>query len=185
MSRGGVQGFQKERLSQALAARRLTQVQLASMVEVSPATISKWRAGTQAPEREALERLASVVNVTPEWFTRAPGPKVSFPCFAAMHPRMSPHEQCWRHASNRGQDIATALMEYVDYPAVNLPTRTFSDPDEITSGDIEAAACECRDAWRLGRSAIQDVALAVEGAGIVVDSGGDRRGANRGSVCLE
>ena len=65
MSRGGVQGFQKDRLSQILAARRLTQVQLASMVDVSPATISKWRAGTQAPERDALERLAGVVNVTP------------------------------------------------------------------------------------------------------------------------
>jgi hypothetical protein len=36
MSRGGVQGFQNDRLSQILAARRLTQVQLASMVEVSP-----------------------------------------------------------------------------------------------------------------------------------------------------
>ena len=77
MSRGGVQGFQGARLSQVLAARRLSQVQLAGMVGVSPATMSKWRAGSQAPEREALERLAGVVNVTPEWFTRAPS---TIPC---------------------------------------------------------------------------------------------------------
>ena len=75
MSRGGVQGFQCDRLSQMLAARRLTQAQLASLVGVSPATVSKWRAGTQAPEREALDRLAGVVNVTPEWFTRPPAEK--------------------------------------------------------------------------------------------------------------
>src|SRR3569833_4016667 len=81
MSRGGNQGFQRGRLSQILAARRLSQVQLASLVGVSPATVSKWRAGTQAPERDALERLASVVNVTPEWFTRPPTPKVSLPLF--------------------------------------------------------------------------------------------------------
>ena len=81
MSRGGIQGFQKDRLSQVLAARRLTQVQLASMVGVSPTTISKWRAGTQAPEGEALGRLAGVVNVTPEWFTRPPTVKVSLPMF--------------------------------------------------------------------------------------------------------
>ncbi|MBV5275840.1 MAG: helix-turn-helix transcriptional regulator [Lamprocystis purpurea] len=37
---------------------------MASMVGVSPATISKWRAGTQSPEREALERLAGVVHPT-------------------------------------------------------------------------------------------------------------------------
>ena len=65
MSRGGVQGFQKDRLSQILAVRRLTPVQLASMVSVSPATISKWRAGTQAPEPSAVERPAGRVNVTP------------------------------------------------------------------------------------------------------------------------
>src|SRR5450830_1007839 len=81
MSRGGIQGFQQDRLSQILAVRRLTQVQLAAMVGVSPATISKWRAGTQAPEREALDRLAGVVNVTPEWFTRPPMEKVSLPLF--------------------------------------------------------------------------------------------------------
>lgn len=34
MSRGGIQGFESERLSQILAARRLSQAQLASLVGV-------------------------------------------------------------------------------------------------------------------------------------------------------
>lgn len=168
MSRCGVQGFQKERLSQILAARRLTQVQLASMVDVSPATISKWRAGTQAPERDALERLAGVVNVTPEWFTRVPGPKLSLPLFRS---NASAHVAARAMLEARlewAQDVAAALMEYVDYPDVNLPSRDYTDPEEITNEDIEKAASECRDLWRLGRSAIQDLALAVEGAGVIV-----------------
>jgi Zn-dependent peptidase ImmA (M78 family)/DNA-binding XRE family transcriptional regulator len=168
MSRGGVQGFQKDRLSQILAARRLTQVQLASMVDVSPATISKWRAGTQAPERDALERLAGVVNVTPEWFTRVPGTKLSLPLFRS---NASAHVAARAMLATRlewGQDVAAALMEYVDYPDVNLPSRNYTDPEEITAEDIERAACECRDLWRLGRSAIQDLALAVEGAGVIL-----------------
>lgn len=168
MSRGGVQGFQKDRLSQILAARRLSQVQLASMVDVSPATISKWRAGTQAPERDALERLAGVVNVTPEWFTRAPGPKLSLPLFRS---NASAHVAARAMLEARlewAQDVAVALMEYVDYPHVNLPSRDYTEPEQITNEDIEQAACECRDLWRLGRSAIQDLALAVEGAGIIL-----------------
>ncbi len=168
MSRGGVQGFQKDRLSQILAARRLTQVQLASMVDVSPGTISKWRAGTQTPERDALERLAGVVNVTPEWFTRVPGTKLSLPLFRS---NASAHVAARAMLETRlewGQDIAAALMEYVDYPDVNLPSRNYTDPEEITAEDIERAACECRDLWRLGRSAIQDLALAVEGAGVIL-----------------
>ena len=168
MSRGGVQGFQKDRLSQILAARRLTQVQLASMVDVSPATISKWRAGTQAPERDALERLAGVVNVTPEWFTRAPGAKLSLPLFRS---NASAHVAARAMLEARlewAQDVAAALMEYVDYPDVNLPSRDYTEPEQITNEDIEKAACECRDLWRLGRSAIQDLALAVEGAGVIL-----------------
>jgi hypothetical protein len=39
------------------------------------------RAGTQVPESDALERLAGVVNVTPEWFTRVPSANVSLPLF--------------------------------------------------------------------------------------------------------
>ncbi len=168
MSRGGVQGFQKDRLSQILAVRRLTQVQLASMVSVSPATISKWRAGTQAPEREALERLAGVVNVTPEWFTRQPAAKVSTPLFRS---NASAHVAARAMLEARlewAQDVGAALMEFVDYPEVNLPARSYADPEEITAEDIEQAACECRDLWRLGRSMVQDLALAVEGAGIIL-----------------
>lgn len=66
------------------------------------------------------------------------------------------------------QDIAVALMEFVDYPELNLPTRSFSDPEQITPEDIERAACECRDLWRLGRVVVQDLALAVEGAGVIL-----------------
>lgn len=168
MSRGGVQGFQGARLSQVLAARRLTQVQLAGMVGVSPATISKWRAGSQAPEREALDRLAGVVNVTPEWFTRAPSTQVSLPLFRS---NASAHVAARAMLEARlewAQEVGLALSEFVDYPSVNLPVRSFVDPDQITSDEIEAAAAECRELWRLGRTAVQDLALAIEGAGVVL-----------------
>ena len=168
MSRGGIQGFQKERLSQILAARRLSQVQLASLVGVSPATVSKWRAGSQAPEREALERLASVVNVIPEWFTRQTAQKVSLPLFRS---NASAHVAARAMLEARlewAQDIAMGLSEFVDYPELNLPSRTFTDPDEISAAEIELAASECRDMWRIGRTAAQDIALAIEGAGVIL-----------------
>ena len=168
MSRGSIQGFQKDRLSQILAARRLSQVQLASLVGVSPATVSKWRAGSQAPEREALGRLARVVNVTPEWFTRVPTPSVSLPLFRS---NASAHVAARAMLEARlewAQDIAAALTEFVDFPELNLPIRKFTDPEETSFEEIEAAACECRDLWRLGRGTVQDLALAVEGAGVIL-----------------
>lgn len=168
MSRGGIQGFQEMRLSQILAARRLTQAQLATMVGVSPATISKWRAGTQAPEREALERLALVVNVTPEWFTRPTNKKVSSPLFRSNASAHVAARSMLEARLEWAQEIALILMEFVDYPDLTLPTRSFTDPEQITPEDIELAASECRDVWRLGRGVVQDLALAVEGAGVIL-----------------
>jgi Zn-dependent peptidase ImmA (M78 family) len=66
------------------------------------------------------------------------------------------------------QEIAVKLGEFANYPTVNIPTRDFTDPDQISSADIEQAAQECRDLWRLGRSPVQDLALAVESAGVIL-----------------
>lgn len=167
MSRG-VNGFNPGRLSQALAARRLPQVQLAAMVGVSPATVSKWRSGQQAPESEKLERLASVINVSPEWFTRPLPTKVSVPLFRSNASAHVAARDMLEARLEWAQDISIALEEFVEFPEVNLPIREFKAPEQISDVDIEDAACECRDLWNLGRRAIPDLALAVEGAGVIL-----------------
>jgi Zn-dependent peptidase ImmA (M78 family)/DNA-binding XRE family transcriptional regulator len=167
MSRG-ITDFQPGRLIQALAARALSQVQLAAMVGVSPATISKWKSGQQAPEAEALDSLSKVINVSPEWFTRPLPKKGSLPLFRS---NASAHVSARAMLEARlewTQDIVLAMNEFVDFPDVNLPVRSFTDPQQIANSDIEEAASECRDLWSLGRRAIPDLALAVEGAGVIV-----------------
>ncbi|WP_285422834.1 XRE family transcriptional regulator [Pseudomonas sp. efr-133-TYG-103a] len=167
MSRG-IKDFQPGRLIQALAARALSQVQLAAMVGVSPATISKWKSGQQAPEAEALTSLSKVINVSPEWFTRPLPQKGSLPLFRS---NASAHVAARAMLEARlewTQDIVLAMNEFVDFPAINLPVRSFTDPQQIANTDIEEAADECREMWSLGRRAIPDLALAVEGAGVIL-----------------
>lgn len=164
----GITGFEPGRLVQALAARGLSQVALASMVGVSPATVSKWKSGQQSPEAEALANLSQVINVAPEWFTRPIPEKCSLPLFRS---NASAHANARIMLEARlewAQDIALALSEFVDFPEVNLPKRKFTDPEQITTSDIEEAADECRELWGLGRRAVPDLAMAVEGAGVIL-----------------
>lgn len=167
MSRG-ITEFQPDRLIQVLAARRLSQTQLATMVGVSPATISKWRSGQQAPESDALERLASVVNVTPEWFTRPMLPSMSKPLFRS---NASAHVAARAMLEARlewANELVTKLTEFVDLPELKIPHRNFANIDEISDADIEDAANECRQFWNLGTKEIPDLALAAESNGIVL-----------------
>lgn len=167
MSRG-VQGFKPERFKQALAARKFTQGQLAMLAGVSPATVSKWRSGDQSPEADALERLADKLNLTAEWFTR---PLIGAP----LAPKYRSNAQALASARSKlearmewAQEVAVKLGEFADFPVVNIPERTFTDPDQISTAEIEQAAKECRDLWRLGRGPVQDLALAAESAGVIL-----------------
>ncbi|WP_060518208.1 XRE family transcriptional regulator [Pseudomonas sp. NBRC 111134] len=167
MSRG-ITDFQPGRLTQALAARALSQVQLAAMVGVSPATISKWKSGQQAPEAEALASLSKVINVSPEWFTRPLPQKGSLPLFRSNASAHVAGRAMLEARLEWTQDIVLAMNEFVDFPAIKLPVRSFTDPQQIASAGIEEAADECRELWGLGRRAIPDLALAVEGAGVIL-----------------
>ena len=168
MSRGRIQGFKKERLDQILAVRGLSQLQLASLVGVSPGTVSKWRAGNQIPEKEALARLATVVNVSEEWFTRPVQALLEQPLFRSNAQALVTARGMLKARTEWVQDIGYALQEFLDFPDLNLPVRDFRNPLEISTEDIEEAAIECRKYWKLGRVAIQDLALAAESAGIIL-----------------
>ena len=167
MSRG-ITGFQRVRLSLMLAARKLNQSQLSVLVGVSQATVSKWLSGQQSPEPETLHRLGLVLNVSPEWFTRVPLAQTIQGMFRSNASAHVAARAMLQARADLLQDVAHVFSEFIDYPELRIPIRTFSDPGQITRQDIEDAAGECRELWRLGRAAIPDVVLAVEGAGVLV-----------------
>jgi Zn-dependent peptidase ImmA (M78 family)/transcriptional regulator with XRE-family HTH domain len=164
----GLNGFEPGRLVQALAARRLSQVQLAAMVGVSASTVSKWRSGQQAPEPDTLTRLASVVNVSPEWFTRPLVPKPSAPLFRSNASAHVAARAVLEARLEWAQEVTLCLSSMVDLPEVKLPSRTFVCPDEIGDVDIETAALDCRGMWGLGLGPVPNVALALESAGVIL-----------------
>jgi Zn-dependent peptidase ImmA (M78 family)/DNA-binding XRE family transcriptional regulator len=164
----GIKDLQPVRLEQALAARGLTKGQLATLVGVAASTVTKWCKGDQAPEVNTFERLALVLNVQPEWLTRTALKPVSAPLYRSNASALKAGRAKLHARTEWLQEIAVLLGDYVDYPELKLPEREFRDPEQIGNADIEAAAEECRNLWQLGRGPIQNLALAAEGAGIIV-----------------
>lgn len=168
MSRGGIRSFQKQRLSQALDARELKQEQLAALVGVAAGTISKWRSGEQVPELEKMERLAAALNIPAQWFTRPCLPEVEQSLFRSNASALARARKKMRARLSWGQEIAFHLEEFVDLPALNVPSHQARSVGEISNEEIEQLADEVRDRWQLGRQPIADLILAAEGAGIIV-----------------
>jgi Zn-dependent peptidase ImmA (M78 family)/DNA-binding XRE family transcriptional regulator len=164
----GISELRPERLEQALSVRGLTKGQLAALVGVSASTVTKWSKGDQFPEAETFERLASVLNVRSEWLTRPPLKPVTAPLFRSNASALKSGREKLQARITLLQEAALLFAEYVEYPALNLPVRLFSSANQITRADIEAAADECRELWKIGKGPIQDLLLAAEGAGVIV-----------------
>lgn len=164
----GIDDLQPARLEQVLAARRLTKSQLAALVGVSAPTVTKWCKGDQAPEAETFDRLASVLNVQPEWLTRTMLRPVSTPLYRSNASALKTARAKLEARTEWVQEIALLLGGFVDYPNFNLAEREFQEPEQISDADVEVAAEECRALWQLGRGPIQNLALAAESAGIII-----------------
>lgn len=66
----GIMLFNKDRLTQALNARGMTQTTLCALTGYSSGTVSKWVSGTQLPEYSAIEKIAAALNVKESWLMK-------------------------------------------------------------------------------------------------------------------
>lgn len=167
--RSGTPGFQPERLVEARDSRGLTQVALADLMNRTSSSISRWEAGEQSPEPDALEALARGLNLPVAFFLRARpyhGPAPMF--FRSMASTTLAVRKRIQSRLRWAQDISLELQEWVDLPAPEVPVVDAQDPHSIRDEDIEAVANECRTRWALGSGPVADVLLVLENAGVVV-----------------
>lgn len=165
----GVSGFRPERLNQVLDARGMSQVQLATLADVSAGSISKWRNGLQEPTADALDKLARAVNVKPGWFLRpATGFDTGIKLFRSNASALKSARAYMSVRHDWSKELAAEFGEFVEYPEVNFPANEYKNPNEISNEDIEVAAAECRKVWKLGLGPVPDVVLAIENAGGIV-----------------
>lgn len=166
--RAGVIGFQPRRLTQAREARGLTKVALATLVERSSPTLTKWENGDSLPEADSLARLSKALNCPESWFLAdIPNYGVS-PYFFRSNAATTREARCVAKVRMQWlQDVSIKLQEVIDWPAVNVPHLRAEDFNVIDDATIEEFALQCRQAWGLGLGPVSDMMLALESAGVV------------------
>lgn len=166
--RVGISGFQPERLTQLREARGLSKISLGRLVERSPSTVTKWENGSHSPDAEVLTLLGRVLNCPVAWFTKPLQEKENNPVFFRT---LSTTAKDLCIASEKYmewlQEAANFLQEYLDLPAVNVPSIQVDDYRAIDDETIEVMATKCRETWGLGIAPVSDLTLVLENAGII------------------
>lgn len=156
--------FEPARLTQARARLGVSKTDLAVKVGVSAAAIGQYEAGVNSPRSEVLDRLATVLEVRPDFFG------VGRPL--ARIDTVGAHFRSLRSAriSDRQKALATAtlvweltfaLERYVKLPEADLPS--------VSAGATPPeAAAVLRRHWGLPDGPVKHLVATAESHGIVV-----------------
>ena len=169
----GTPGFVGQRLVEARQARGLTRTALAEILSLSPASISQYEHDKQSPSPAVLDQISNKLNRQRAYFL--------FPMRSRNRDGINFRSRSSATKAARGRaearfswlkDVVAYLTEHLEFPPVDMPEwRKVGDPNELTGKDIEIAAMELREHWKLGSSPIADLVLVLENHGVVVTRG--------------
>ncbi|MBE4575516.1 hypothetical protein BOO36_17070 [Vibrio navarrensis] len=163
----GVGGFQPSRLTQAREALGIPKVALATLVNVSSATVSQWESGKQNPQEDKLRAIAAALGQDVHWFLKPVVEGSSTPYFFRS---LSAATKTGRVVTKTKLDwlieISTSLESFLDWPSLSVPEidKPFT---AISDSEIEELAIAYREKAGLGLGPIKDLMLAVESSGII------------------
>ena len=155
----------------AREARALRQVDLATQINVTPATISKWESEGhgQRPEPATLPVLATALNVDPTWFLKDIAKDYSASFFRSLVGELEMMRAKARARLGFVEAIEDTISEHIELPEIDVPDLTNGqDFLSLRLEDIEAIAGLLRQHWDLGDGPIDDLLLVIENAGVVV-----------------
>jgi Zn-dependent peptidase ImmA (M78 family)/DNA-binding XRE family transcriptional regulator len=159
------------RLENAMNARGLTQIAMASILDVSKGTISKWINGNHSP-RNANERLgdiSKILNVPIEWLVSEDLGETSVSFFRTNTSSTKMGREVAEARLKWAAEILFSFSEWVDYPEVSLPKiYSYKEWVRLDDEDIIQIAKDCRRLWSLDNKPISDLMFTCEMAGICI-----------------
>lgn len=170
--------FRGEQLKNARQLRGMTITALAELTDISKQSISLYENGETKPEYPRTLALANALRVPTTFFfsedvCRAETPATYFRSLASAT-RLTRTSQSLK--LEYVAKMYEALLEYIDFPALDLPTIEYSgmynlnNPDSIVAmyRELEVVAMQVREYWALGDGPITDLQYILESHGIIV-----------------
>lgn len=162
-------GFVGQRLTEARRARGVAASDLASMVEVSAQSLSKYENGHQTPRHETVDRLATTLGLPHRYFFRAAAAVDSRPVF--WRSKWTAQSVDLERAAVRLEwlkETVDYLGGFFDFPTLSLLKLDVPEPLRITTDFLEQAATTVRQEWGVRRGPLPDIIEKVEDSGVLV-----------------
>lgn len=139
---------------------------LASLIEMSPSSVTAWETGVKQPNRATVAKLALALRVEPEFFSGGAPTRVNRPHFRSLRATTQVAQDEAEAYSRLVAEVAGMLDKAVEFPQTLLPDLAV-DADERDLSP-ETAAGSAREFFGVSEGPIQHVIRLTERAGVVV-----------------
>ena len=166
----GTPGFVGPRLREAREGRGLTAMSLAELLGITRSAISYYEKGTTSPQPDVMERIATTLNLKPEFFLR---PITTTAGNVIFERSMASATKGIRLRARRRHEWVTEIVhflcQYVLFPQVNFPSIGIGERwRSMHTSEIEEIETDVRRFWNLGDGPISNVTLLLENNGAIV-----------------
>lgn len=150
----------------------MRQNELAAKIDLTPAAVSQYEAGTHTPSPDGVERMALVLKVLPTFFFRSPLVRDGDGAFFRSLRRVpqSERDRAESYALIVGE-LGAILEEHVELPGLNVPEIRLPNGADATV--MEDAALRLRAVWAMPPGPIPNVVRLLESNGIITTAVGD------------
>jgi len=161
--------FDGTRLTLARHLAGLKKIQLAQLIEMTPASVTAWENNSKKPTATNVAKLALALEVEPQFF--APGSEadavVSAPHFRSLRSTTQTAQDKARAYGTLVGQIGILLEKSVEFPPLNVPSVPLS-PTELSPEGPEEAARRTRSQIGVPEGPIANMIRLVEGLGVLV-----------------
>ena len=165
--------FDPARLKEAREARGHTARYFAELIDVTPQAVSQYEVGQTKPKWDVLLKIASVLNVPVTFFSTQPlaSREQEQVFYRSLKSTQKQERQRLKRKSHWVKDLVVYLERYLELPKVEFPAFEWLQYDDVHGlevDDIERAASELREYWKLGKGPIANIVKLLEAKGAVV-----------------
>lgn len=170
--------FRGERLKSARLFRGKTLTELSDMTGISKQSLSLYENNGNKPDYERGQSLATALHFPYEYFLQEDGCRTTTEVtyFRSLVSATKMNRTAQSLKLDFVAKMYEVLLDYIDFPPLNLPTVDFHGSDdefddmgnEAMLKEIEQIAQQVRDLWSLGDGPIQDLQYVLEQNGIIV-----------------
>jgi len=160
-----IPAFEPERLRLARELKEWSQADLAGRLDVTPAAVSQFETGVTRPGADALDRMTSMLGVPPQFFS-LPVTETHDGFFRSLRRTSVSHRRRARALAHIAHDLAVTAGAPGLCP-VSMPRIPVTGL-QASRDELEEAARQVRQAFKLPGGPVQNTAETLEKHGILV-----------------